>query len=323
MSLNKIIILSLCLLFLPLQSKAIFGLAGRAEQKQKIAAAREAYAKGNYGQAIQICKDFLMQNQDAPKRRTKRIYFVLGNTYTTLEDYDNALLTYNEALELLPKDVELNLALADLYYKTELYDKAIEFYNKALKFDEGNMPALLGLGRAYFKIGFLSKSRQYFKEYLEQPGQKDPSIYLDYANVNFLSNNSNVALNYAAKAAKLEEENPDIYFLKAKIYNNLNSLQQARVNIDKALMLAPQREDILLTSMLWKAYEKDTAQTAFKEIKEYQKQNPQSQLAIFIEYLSLINQGKKQEALKVLKQVQGQEQDSFIKNISTEILKNN
>ena len=323
MSLSKIIIFSLCLLLLPLQSNAIFGLAGRLEQKQKIAAAREAYAKGNYGEAIKICEDFLMQNQDAPKRRTRRIYFVLGNTYVALGNYDKALLTYNEALELLPEDVELNLALANLYYKTELYDKAIEFYNKTLQFDEENSEALLGLGRTYIKIGFLSKARQYFKEYLEQPGDKDPSINYEYANVNFLSNNLNTALDYALKAKKADNNNPDIYFLMAKVYNNLNAPKQARDYIDVALHLSNNREDILLTSLLWKAYETDTANLAYKEIKEYQKQNPESQLAIFIEFISLLKQNKKNEALKVLKKIEMKKDDSFIKTISQKILMNN
>lgn len=320
---NKVIIFSLCLLLLPLQSNAIFGLKGRAEQKQKIAAAREAYNKGNYGEAISICEDFLMQNQDAPKRRTRRIYSVLGNTYVALGNYDKALLIYNEALELLPKDISLNLALADLYYKTELYDKSIEFYNKTLQFDKDNSNALLGLGRAYFKIGFLSKSRQYFKQYLEQPGTKDAIVYYEYANASYLSNNLNIALDYALQAKRLDNQNPDIYFLIAKVYNNLNATKDARKYIDVALHLSNNREDILLTSMLWKAYEIDSAGEAFKEIKEYQKQNPNSQLAIFIEFISLFKQDKKGEALKALKRLQTQNEDSFIKAVSQQILANN
>ncbi len=322
MSLSKIIIFSLCFLFLPLQSNAIFGLAGRTEQKQKIAAAREAYAKGNYGDAIKICEDFLMQNQNAPKRRTRRIYSVLGNTYVALGNYDKALLTYNEALELLPKNVDLNLSLADLYYKTELYDKAIEFYNKTLQLDKDNPQALIGLGRAYIKIGFLSKARQYFKEYLEQPGDKDPSINYEYANVNFLSNNLNTALDYALKAKKTDNQNPDIYFLISKIYNTLNAPKQAKNYIDVALHLSNNREDILLTSLLWKAYETNTANLAYKEIKEYQKQNPESQLAIFIEFISLLKQNKKDEALKALKKIEAKNDASFIKTVSQEILMN-
>jgi len=323
MSLSKIIIFSLCLMLVPLQSNAIFGLAGRVEQKQKIAAAREAYAKGNYGEAIKICEDFLMQNQDAPKRRTRRIYSVLGDTYVALGNYDKALLTYSEALELLPKDIGLNLSLADLYYKTELYDKAIEFYNKTLQLEENNEGALLGLGRTFLKIGFLSKSRQYFKKYLEESNQKDPLVYYEYANANFLSNNLNTALDYALQAKRLNNKNPDIYFLIAKIYNNLNAPKKARLNIDIALQLSQNREDIFLTSALWKAYETETASEALKEIKRYQKENPDSQLAIFIEFISLSKQGKQKEALNVLKKIQNKNEDSFIKTVSQQILANN
>lgn len=323
MSLNKIFPLILILLFLPIQSKAFLGIGKRYEQKQKIEAAREAYAKGNYHEAIKIAQNFLMENQDAPERRHRRIYLVLGNAYAALNDYDHALLTYNEALEVLPKDTGLNLALANLYYKTELYDKAIEFYNKALQLNQNNRDALLGLGRSYLKIGFLSKSRQYFKEYLAQKGQKDNSVYYDYAVANFLSHNQNTALEYVQKAKEINDTDPDVYFLIAKIYNNLNNTEEAKNNIDKALQLSNNRQDILLTSLLWKAYDKNTAKEALKEVKNYQKQNPDSQLAIFIEGISLVMQGKKQQAIKVFKKIQEKNDDSFIKDVATQIVKNN
>jgi len=323
MSLNKVLTLSLILLFLPLQSKAIFGLTKRFDQKQKIAAAREAYAKGDYQEAINIGQKFLSENQEAPKRRFRRIFLVLGNAYAALNDYDHALLTYNEALEVLPKDIELNLGLANLYYKTELYDKAIEFYNKVLLLDEDNPNALLGLSRAYLQIGFLSKSRQYFKDYLSQNGQKDNSVYYDYALANLRSNNHETALEYAQKAQEINGNNPDIYFLISKIYITLNETDKAKENIIRALQLSNNREDILLTYLLWEAYSKDTAESALKEIKNYQKQNPNSQLAVFIEGVALLTQGKRQKALTAFKKITEQNEDSFIKEVATQILKNN
>lgn len=322
MSLNKIFIFLLCLL-LPIQSWAIFGLSARKDQKQKIAAAREAYAKGNYGEAIQISQDFLAQNQDAPKRRTRRIYFVLGNTYAALGDYDHALLTYQTALELLPKDAELNLALANLYYKTELYDKAIDFYKKTLEYDENNAPALLGLGRSYLKIGFLSQSRQYFKKYLEENTKPDNSVYHDYAYVNFLSNKQNIALDYALKMQRTDPNNPDIYFLIAKIYNSLNAMPLAIENIEKAIQFSNKREDIFLTSLLWKSYDEKYADEALKEIKIYQKENPKSQLAIMIEAISYMTKGEKDKYIKTLKKIKDNENNSFIKQAVQQIIKNN
>lgn len=323
MSSNKILPLFLILLFLPLQSKAFLGLTERFDQKQKISAAREAYAKGNYKEAIEIGQKFLLENQKAPKRRFRRIFIVLGKAYAALNDYDHALLTYNEALEVLPKDIELNLALADLYYKAELYDKAIEFYNKVLVLDKNNPHALLGLGRAYLQIGFLSKSRQYFKDYLNQKGQKDDSVYYDYAIANFKSNEMNTALEYAKKAQEIDNKNPDIYFLISKIYATLGESKKANENINKALQLSNNREDILLTLLLWKADNPNTAKEALKEIKEYQKQNPNSQLAVFIEGLALLKQGQKQKAFEIFKKIKAQNEDSFIKEVVIQILKNN
>ena len=321
MSLNKIFIFFL-LLLLPLQSMAILGFSGRKEQHQKIAAAREAYAKGNYGEAIRISQDFLTQNQDAPKRRARRIYIVLGDTYAALGDYDHALLTYQAALELLPKDADLNLSLADLYYKTELYDKAIEFYKKTLKYDKNNSSALLGLGRSYL-IGFLSQSRQYFKEYLDGNDNPDNTVYYDYSFVNFLSNKQSIALEYALKMKEITPHNPDTYFLIAKIHNSLNERSLAIENIEKAVELSNKREDIFLTAMLWKSYEKEYTDEALKEIKIYQKDHPQSQLAVIIEAISYLSKGKKDKYFKTLQKIQNSNKNSFIKKAVQQILKNN
>ena len=270
MSLNKILSLFLALLLLPLQGNTFLGITERTEQKQKIAAARDAYNNGDYEKAVGICHEFLTENQDAPKRRTRRIYSVLGDAYAALDDYDHALLTYNEALEVFPKDVSLNLALADLYYKTELYDKAIEFFNRTLQLENNNSKAFLGLGRSYLKIGFLSKSRQYFENYLKQNKDADSGVYYDYAIANFLSNNLDKALEYAQKAKDLNPD-ADTYFLIAKIYNTLNKKQEAEENIDTALKLSQNRDDILLTSLLWKSYEEDSADYALTEIRKFQK----------------------------------------------------
>lgn len=321
MSLNKIFIFTL-LLLLPLQSSAIFGLSERVDQKQKIAAAREAYNKGNYGEAIRISQDFLAQNQNAPKRRTRRIYVVLGNTYAALGDYDHALLTYQSALELLPKDAGLNLSLADLYYTTELYDKAIEYYNKTLQYDKNNSSAFLGLARAYLKIGFLSKSRQYFKKYFEKINNPNNSVLYDYALVNLLSNIPTIALDYALKVKETEPNNPDIYFLIAKIYNSLNAEKQAIETIEKAVQLSNKREDILLTSLLWKSYNQEYADDALKEIKIYQKGNPQSQLAVVIEAMAYLTQGKQKKYIETLKKINSSDKNSFIKQAVGQITKN-
>ncbi len=319
---NKLITFFLILLFVPIHSNAFFGIIKRFDQKQKISAAREAYAKGNYEETIKICQEFLMQNQEAPKRRTRRIYTVLGDAYAALGDYDHALLTYNEALEVLPKDISLNLSLADLYYKTELYDKAIEFYNKTLQLSKNNSKALLGLARSYLKTGFLSKSRQYFKDYLELNNNISADIYYDYATANFLSNNLNNALEYAKKAKDLNPD-ADTYFLIAKIYNAFNDTAQAEENIKTALNLSQNREDIFLTNLLWESYKQNSAADALTKIKNFQKENPSSQLAVFIEGNALLTQGKKQKAFNVFKKIENQNKDSFIKEVAKQILKNN
>lgn len=319
MSLNKLFISVLFLSLLPVQGQALFGLSGRSDQKQKISQARAAYADGEYKKTVEIAKDFLMQNQNAPKRRIRRIYVVLGDAYKALGDYDHALLTYNTALEYLPKDIGLNLALAEVYYETGLYDKATEIYQKVIMLEDDNSDALLGLARSYLKMGYLSRSRFYFKQYLEDNHKIDAATLYDYAYVNYLSGNYNFALEYALKSSEVKES-AETYFLLAKIYRQLNAALLSKENINLATAFAPEREDIYLTKLLWLSYDKGSAPLALASVQNFLKDNPKSALGLFIEYVSLSKLDRRGEAQKVLKEINGLEGTSFIKDLSAKFL---
>ena len=60
-------------------------------------------------------------------------YLILGHTYYTQKKYDNAMESYNKAVEINSEDDTVYFYMALTYGKREKYDKAIELYKKAIK----------------------------------------------------------------------------------------------------------------------------------------------------------------------------------------------
>ncbi|MDR0952829.1 MAG: tetratricopeptide repeat protein [Elusimicrobiota bacterium] len=322
MCLNKTILLFLLLTFLPTaQAYSFLGLGGRAEQKATIAAVREASSKGDYDTVIELSEEFFTRNINAPKRRLKRIYLLLGNAYKNRGDYDKALLTYSEAREFYPKDIDLNLALADIYVVGELTDKAVEVYKNILKLDKDNNPAKLGLARAYLSEGLSIRASDLFEEYINNKGETNGLVYYDYALSKFMANDYNKALSLAQEAASFGET-ADIIFLIAKIYKAQGEEKKAFDTIKLASQMDKTRNDILLLRGLWLAYDEDYQAEALEIANNYLKDKPQSQLANFIKFLANKRAGDNTEASKNLKAITSSEGNGFTKQVALKLTEN-
>ena len=70
----------------------------------------------------------------------------LGNLYLDAERYTDSIRWYEEALKLLPKDVNLSTDLAVSYYYTEQTDKALSQFDYSLKIDPKHTKTLLNQG---------------------------------------------------------------------------------------------------------------------------------------------------------------------------------
>ena len=318
MFLNKFFTLT-CFLCIALNANAIFGLKTRSEQKEQIAKARAEFAKGNYNETIKLMKDFTLK--DAPKRRIKRAYVLIAESYIAMQEYDKAMLTLTEALEFYPKDQDLRLNLADVYYLCDLNAKAIEEYQKVLKQDKNNSKATLGLAQAMLKEGFYSKACDYFKKYVSLTDTQDPQVYYNYATSHYLANNFTPAMELALMSFE-QKPSPDTKLLIAKIYKGQGKLEKALQAIRDAWLLDINREDIYLNYALWVAYTQKYSVQGLEMAQDYLKKNPQNRLALFIEYVAYIRLKEHAKAQEVLKEISALKEKGFIDTLAQKILEN-
>ena len=315
---NKLIIF-ISFLLLALNANAIFGLKGRTEQKEQIAKAREAFAAENYTETIRLMKDFTLK--DAPKRRIKRAYVLIADSYIAMEEYDKAMLTLSEALEFYPKDTGLRLTLAEVYYICDLNTRAIEEYEHVLKLDKDNPRAILGLAESMLKEGFYSKACEYFKKYIKLTNSQAANVYYNYALSNYMSNNFEPALELALISFS-QKETPDTKLLIAKIYKSQGKLEKALLTIRDAWLMNINREDIYLNYALWTAYEPSKAKQGLEMAQDYLKKHPNNRLALFIKYIAYKRLGKNKQANTTLKEIAALKEKGFIDALAQKLLEN-
>ena len=272
--------------------------------------ARDLFNAGNYQAAVADLSNYIYKTRNV-RRREVRAYRLLGKSYEHLGNLSRALETYLEALEFHPKDVPLLLAAATLYNRTGLTDRAIELYERALQLEPSNQNVLAGLGEVYVKTGFYSKARGYYEKLFALYPQAAAVHRARYAASFYQQKDFANAFIHITLALEQEPENADFWLLSAKAQRGLNRLTAALNDLDLALLLAPEREDLQAYRALWlhQAGQYDASdQTARYILARY----PENELARFVLAMNASARGQHGEAKKYLAQIRADDKDTFI-----------
>lgn len=97
----------------------------------------------NYDQAIQLINKQLGTSPNAD------LYFKKGIIYSNLQNYQEALNAYSQALLIKPNNVEVLSEMAENLATLGNQQDAAEFYKKAIQLDPDNLTLKAKLGRVY------------------------------------------------------------------------------------------------------------------------------------------------------------------------------
>lgn len=298
-------------------SAGFLGLAP-AGDRQEYAQARKLYEQGAYQAAITELQDYIYKTKNV-KRREVRAYRLLGLSYEKIGQLSKALEIYLEALEFHPDNVPLLLEAARLYQQTNLTNRSIALYERALQ-EEPNQPeALAGQAFNYATLGFYSKARQFYDRFFELNPTAAPQYRARYANTFLEQRNYTQAFIHITMALAQENQNPDFWLLSAQARRGLHQPQQALEDLQTAILLAPQRIDLLGQKALW-LYEMGNDEASMLTTKEMLQINPQSQLALWVQSSIAQRQHHPQEAQRLLRQIKQINPDSFIGRLATKTL---
>ena len=137
-----------------------------------------------------------------------RVYNVLGASYASLGQDQNAVNYFKKALEMDPKYSEASFNLAALYQATGRSDEALKYYKQVLDIDPESIDANINSAALYASMGKYKEAVSYYQNAIKLD-RLNPDIYYNLALVYFMSEDLIKFKDNLVKAQKLYQDNHD------------------------------------------------------------------------------------------------------------------
>ena len=208
----------------------------------------ELYKQSKFEEIIALLTDEELEIQmDAD------LYLRRGNTwyYKKDYDYDKAIIDYNKAIEINPKNEELYIWLGTTWYNKKDYDEAISNYNKAIKINPKYELAFYDRGLAHIAKGEYLAAIKDCDEVIEfNPNYVD--AYISRGSIRRFLKEYNTAIEDYNEAIKRDPENENAFYNRGLAYNNkalkgkeidIDLLKKCKEDFKKYIELAPVDKD--------------------------------------------------------------------------------
>ncbi len=192
---------------------------------------KKLYYEGNFEAA------FLIANQIIEKEPAKG-FFVRGNVYDDLGNYEQALSDYNQAIALDPKYAAAYNNRGIIYDDLGNYEQALSDYNQAIALDPKDALAYNNRGIIYKDLG---NYEQALSDY-NQAIALDPKYALAYNGRGIIYKdlgNYEMALSDYNQAIDLDPKDAGAYNNRGTVYDDLGNYEQALSDYNQAIALDP------------------------------------------------------------------------------------
>jgi tetratricopeptide (TPR) repeat protein len=194
-------------------------------------AAQKAVNEENFNEALKIY-DTILSSKDLSKKKKSKYYCEVGNIYNLQKYYDLSIMYYKEALYLYPKDLKIQVNIAQIYLKNNLYALAEDLFKEILESDKKNKPAKIGLGGIYFYQQNYPKAVFYYEQILPDGGEDIVlKLSICYRNMR----NFDKALDILNDFIEKDNANGNIFFLAGLLFMDKNESAKAEENFLKSL----------------------------------------------------------------------------------------
>jgi len=152
---------------------------------------------------------------------------------------EEAMYNYTRAIELLPISLPVRISRANFHLNLKQYDKAVEDYTAAIKLSPDNTEALNHRAFAYYQSRSYDKAMQDYKTILD----RHPADYNAALGVALVLQKTYKVSEAIRRMEFLITEHPDkaeLYAVRSSMFNDINNLDLALVDINQAVKLEPQ-----------------------------------------------------------------------------------
>ncbi|MCA9701433.1 MAG: tetratricopeptide repeat protein [Myxococcales bacterium] len=271
-------------------------LAGMADADPKVIEAEALMGQGKYERALETIDAAIAERPDYA-----RFHYVRGNALTYLDRDDEALVAYQKAVELDPKDAMPHAAVGSLIglaygADTDAKNQAIEHLQTALKLDPELAAAHMALGVVLLDLGRYQDAIAALENADRLQGNVETAYNLAQAHAR--AGNDDKALEYAKSAIQYEPnaEGADIRLLYARLLMKAGRMDDAIVEFEQIGKLVPESPPLRLEVArgLMEAGAADAAMVHMQWLLD----NVPNQAPVLVNYARILQaQGKPKEAI--------------------------
>jgi tetratricopeptide (TPR) repeat protein len=251
------------------------------------------------------------QNQHLPEQARGAAAGIAGLSYESLHQSDEAVRYLKEAIELSPTEDNSYLALADLFEQQQKYPEAVEVLTQAQAHVSDSAAIQLPLGAdlirsEHYKEGvavlrdLLRRAPDIAEAYISiadaarktgdgtqevaalqdltrhKPDYPMIHVLLARAMLNQEAPDYPRVLEELSRAAKESADDPDVYFLRGKVYLALNRYQEAVTALQRSIALRPTEPSpyYQLARVYQKLGKPDLAREQFQRVKYLEASGP-------------------------------------------------
>lgn len=110
----------------------------------------------------------LLRKAESLDSKNPELYLTRGDYYIyTLNNGSQAAANYKRSQDYSPQSKRARVRLGQLYTRIKVYPDALSYYQEALDIDPSFAPAYLEMGFLYAKTNQPEESKKYFKKYLD------------------------------------------------------------------------------------------------------------------------------------------------------------
>ncbi|MDR1356233.1 MAG: tetratricopeptide repeat protein [Tannerellaceae bacterium] len=170
---------------------------------------------GDYEEAINTCNELI-----DVEPYSYDYWFTLGRLYSMTNDFDNAIDAFDFALTCDDSDENLKVLKAYCHFMNENYEKALEVYTELID-SEGDKDSAMHIkammAECYIKLDDYDRAYMALSEVINIQGgeNRDPSVYINFIRVCLQTDRESEAAQILSKAADIFPDNVRILSMLA------------------------------------------------------------------------------------------------------------
>ena len=219
-----------------------------------------------------------------------------GFTNFKLNNFNEAIKWYNQAIELAPTWALVYSNLAQCYIKINEYNLGYLNSRKSIELDSTLIYGYYNLGLALEKMGKLDSTMILFQKTLELDSLYFP-VYSKLSRINYLKNNYSKAYEFGLKAYEIYPKSLPHLINLAHICLKYNKQNEAKKYFDLAYQYYPNAEEAYQGQIEYYFYTGDM-DNAEIELNKYLRDYPDDNFAYYL--VSSIQAGKEQNQKAIL-----------------------